>query len=97
MEFLKRTWATVDLAALQHNFKAVQHLVGDACTPIAVIKADAYGHGAVPCAQALVKAGARWFAVSNLDEALILRRAHIDQPILILGYTPPEKAAVRMG
>ena len=94
MEFLKRTWATVDLAALQHNFKAVQHLVGDACTPIAVIKADAYGHGAVPCAQALVKAGARWFAVSNLDEALILRRAHIDQPILILGYTPPEKAAV---
>ena len=94
MEFLKRTWATVDLAALQHNFKAVQHLVPTNCTPIAVIKADAYGHGAAACAKALVKAGATWFAVSNLDEALILRRADIAAPILILGYTPPEKAAV---
>lgn len=94
MEFLKRTWATVDLAALQHNFKAVCELVPANCTPIAVIKADAYGHGAVPCARALVQAGATWFAVSNLDEALILRRADIAAPILILGYTPPEKAAV---
>ncbi len=92
MEFLKRTWATVDLAALQHNFRAVRQLVSAHCMPIPVIKADAYGHGSVRCAQALVQAGATYFAVSNLDEALVLRENGIDTPILILGYTPPSKA-----
>lgn len=58
---------------------------------MAVVKADAYGHGAVMAAEALQKAGADWFAVSNLDEALQLRRAGLTLPILILSYTPPEE------
>lgn len=92
MDFLKRTWATIDLGALQQNFHAIGNLLSPDCTLIPIIKADAYGHGATRCAQALVRAGARWMAVSNFEEAMQLRGAGIELPILILGYTPPELA-----
>lgn len=83
----KRTWAVVDLDALQHNFKLAQDL-GVRVMP--VIKADAYGHGSVFCAKALEEVGADIFAVACLDEALELRRAGIRTDILILGYTDPD-------
>ena len=59
---------------------------------LGVVKADAYGHGAVPVSRYLVELGAEYLAVSNIEEAIQLRRGGIRGPILILGYTPPELA-----
>lgn len=91
---LKRTWAAVSAAAVKENYGAVRRLVGDGCCIMATVKADGYGHGAVPMAKAFAEAGAEWLSVSNLSEATELRDAGLDLPMLILGYTPPEEAAV---
>ena len=81
------TRAIIDLDAVSSNFDAVRRKAG---VPVmAVIKADAYGHGAVPVARLLEKRCA-FFGVSSMSEALELRDAGITRPILILGYTPPE-------
>ena len=77
------TWAEVSLSSLAHNFCEVQRHVG-ASVVCAVVKADAYGHGAVECAQALEKAGARWMGVTSTDEALPLREAGIRVRILLM-------------
>ncbi|HEX3040321.1 MAG TPA: alanine racemase [Caproiciproducens sp.] len=92
-EFLKRTWAEVSLDAIGHNFKVICNQLNPETRVCCVIKADAYGHGAVMLAKEYEELGADWFAVSNLEEAMQLRNAGIELPILILGYTPPEKAA----
>lgn len=89
---LKRTWAEVDLDAVCHNYKLVCASTAANVNVYAVIKADAYGHGVVPVALALLEEGADRFAVSNIDEAVQLRTAGIDCPILLLSYTPPEQA-----
>ncbi len=90
--FEHHTWAEIDLDALKENFRSIQTRAGG--MPLcAVVKADSYGHGAVRCAEALAEAGAAWFAVSCLAEALQLRRAGLAQPILILGHTEPAFAA----
>lgn len=87
------TWAEIDLDALRHNFAVIQKRAGD--LPLCgVVKADAYGHGAVPCARVLARAGAAWLAVSCLAEAVELRRAGLGLPILILGHTAPAYADV---
>ena len=87
-----RTWAEVSLGNLEHNYRDLR-----ACAPdskfLGTVKANAYGHGAVPVARRLVELGADYLAVACLDEAAELRRAGITAPILILGYTPPELAA----
>ena len=87
-----RTWAEISLANLEHNYRALR-----ACAPgskfLGVVKANAYGHGAVPVAKKLEKLGADYLAVACLDEAEELRRAGIQAPILILGVTPAEFAA----
>lgn len=90
---LKRTWAEVDLDALRHNFNLFTAAVPSDTQVIAVVKADAYGHGAVAAARAFLSAGASYFAVSNLEEAIQLRGAGFSQPILILSYTPPAEVA----
>ncbi len=90
MEMLYRTWAQIDLAALAHNFNVIRQHCSQKI--YAVIKADAYGHGAVEVARTLEKAGTDGFAVSNIAEAQELRRSGIGLPILILGYTPAECA-----
>ena len=86
-----RTWAEIDLDNLAHNYRALR-----ACAPesrfLGVVKADAYGHGAVPVAKKLEALGADYLAVACLAEALELRNAGIGMPILILGATPPELA-----
>ena len=89
MKLLKRTWADVDLDALAHNYRAIKGHIPSGCRFLGVMKADAYGHGAVPVSHALVELGADYLAVSNLEEAVQLRRGGIRAPILILGYTPP--------
>lgn len=89
MKLLKRTWADVDLDALAHNYHAIKAHIPTGCRFLGVMKADAYGHGAVPVSHALVELGAEYLAVSNLEEAVQLRRGGIRAPILILGYTPP--------
>ncbi|MGH0032102.1 MAG: alanine racemase [Myxococcota bacterium] len=82
-----RAFARIDLAALQANHaEAVRRAAGR--TPIAVVKADAYGHGAVPVARALVREGCRRFAVVTVGEACALRDAGIGEPLLVLGGAP---------
>lgn len=78
------TWAEVSLSALRQNFRVVQKHIGANVTVCAVVKADAYGHGAVECAQALVQEGARWFGVTSLDEAIPLREAGVRGRILLM-------------
>ena len=89
MKLLKRTWANVDLDALAHNYHAIKAHLPRGTKFLGVMKADAYGHGAVPVSHALVELGAEYLAVSNIEEAVQLRRGGIRAPILILGYTPP--------
>ena len=78
------TWAEVSLTALRQNFRVVQKHIGAGVTVCAIVKADAYGHGAVECSRALEEEGARWFGVTSLDEAIPLREAGIRGRILLL-------------
>ncbi len=86
-----RCWAEVDLDALEQNYNAIRKMAGDARV-MAVVKADAYGHGDTVVAPLFEQLGADWFAVSCIAEAQRLRRFGIQKPILILGYTPPDMA-----
>ena len=87
---LRRTWAEIDLDALAHNYRRARELTGPSVRYLGVVKADAYGHGAIQVAAQLEELGADYLAVSSLDEARELRHGGIDAPILILGHTPPE-------
>lgn len=82
---MSRTWAAVDLDAVAHNVRTLRALLPGRPAFMAVVKADAYGHGAVPVAQAATGAGAEWLGVATADEALDLRAAGIRSPILVLG------------
>ena len=87
---LRRTWAEIDLNALAHNYHAARALTGPGVKYLGVVKADAYGHGAVQVSRKLEALGADYLAVSSLDEARELRHGGIRAPILILGHTPPD-------
>jgi alanine racemase len=78
------TWAEVSLANLRRNFRTVVKHVGAGITVCAVVKADAYGHGAVECSRALQAEGAKWLGVTSLDEAIPLREAGIESRILLM-------------
>lgn len=86
-----RTWAEVDLDALAHNYRLLRGLAPETRF-LGVVKADAYGHGAVPVAKKLQALGADMLAVACLAEAVELREAGITLPILCLGQTPVELA-----
>ena len=88
MKTLKRTWAEVSLDNLEHNYRAIKNHIPEGSRILGVMKADAYGHGAVPLSHALCELGAEYLAVSNLEEAIQLRRGGVRAPMLILGYTP---------
>lgn len=79
------TWAEIDLDALAWNFQTVRRRVAPGVKVMAVVKADAYGHGAVSCARRLASEGADWFGVAMPEEAVELRRAGIVPPILSFG------------
>jgi alanine racemase len=75
----------ISLAALRHNYRTIASFVQPEASLCAVVKSDAYGHGAVECARAMQQEGAQWFAVTNSEEAVELRNGGIDQRILLLG------------
>lgn len=87
---LRRTWAEIDLDALAYNYHQARQRIGSGVRYLGVVKADAYGHGAVQVARKLESLGTDYLAVSSLDEARELRHGNIQSPILILGHTPPE-------
>ena len=91
------TWAEIDLDAIAANVAAFKRHVGQRVEIIAVVKANAYGHGAVPVARAALAAGATRLAVHRAIEGIELRRAKIDAPILVMGYTPPDGAELIAG
>jgi alanine racemase len=85
-------WAEIDLGAVQDNVRAISAALRKPAGFMAVVKADAYGHGAVLVAQAAVGAGASWLGVATLDEGLQLRRAGLGAPILVLGHATEDEA-----
>ena len=88
------TWAEIDLNNLAANFQRVKQLVSPTARVMAVVKANAYGHGAVECAHRLAREGADWFGVALPEEGIELRESGITQPILCLaGYWPGQAAA----
>ena len=89
-KFLRRTWAEVDLHALSENYKKMRAHLGAETKFLGVVKANAYGHGAVQVSKKLEELGADYLAVATLDEARELREAEVKLPILILGHTPME-------
>ncbi len=88
---LHSNWAEINLAAIGGNVRFFAARTD--ARVMAVVKANAYGHGAVPVARAALKAGARWCGVAQAEEALELRRAGLHCPILLLGFAPPARLA----
>lgn len=88
--FYRPTWAEISLDALCYNLEAVRDIIPSDCLLMASVKANAYGHGAVEIAEAAERFGVDYLGVAFLDEALQLRRAGIQSPILVLGYVPAE-------
>ncbi|AFY75850.1 MAG: alanine racemase [Hydrococcus sp. C42_A2020_068] len=91
-----RAWVEIDRAALAHNVRQIKQVLSPQTQLMAVVKADAYGHGAVRVAQTALQAGASWLATATLGEGIELREAGIVAPILLLGAinTPEEVAAI---
>jgi alanine racemase len=85
-------WAEIDLDALAHNVRVLAARAAPTRL-MAVVKANAYGHGAVACGRAALEAGAAALAVVCVDEGEELRRAGVTAPVVVLGYTPPSNAA----
>lgn len=91
--YLKRAWAEISLPKLRKNVEIIRSLNSAGTEIMAVVKADAYGHGDEHIVRCLAEqCGIKYFAVSNLDEAIAVRKFAPDADILILGYTPPEYA-----
>ena len=88
MRETERTWAEIDLGSILHNYKELRARLLDGTRFLGVVKADAYGHGAVPVARLLEENGCEYLAVAALSEAVELRENGIKAPILILGRTP---------
>ena len=92
MNMVKRTWAEISLNAIEHNYNVIRNKVADDTKVCCVIKADGYGHGAVELSQIYEKLRAEFFAVSNIDEGIEIRKSGSKLPIVILGYTPVSEA-----
>ncbi|MEJ5186874.1 MAG: alanine racemase [Candidatus Geothermincolales bacterium] len=89
---VRPTWALVDLDCIRHNVRLYRRLVGESCVIMAVVKADAYGHGDVAVARAALEAGAGRLGVALVEEAERLRRAGIKAPVHLLFEPPPTSA-----
>lgn len=92
--FYRGTFAVVDLQAIDHNVRSIRTCLDAPVRLMAVVKANAYGHGAVEVARTVLAAGANDLGVASLEEALQLRAAHIQAPILVLGQVSPQAALV---
>ncbi len=89
---LRATWAEIDLDCIKHNINEFRRFLGPKVQIMAVVKADGYGHGAVDVSRAALEAGASSLAVAMIDEGIELRRAGLEAPILLLGFTGPSSA-----
>ncbi|RLE14913.1 alanine racemase [Candidatus Aerophobetes bacterium] len=88
---MRPTRVEIDLDSIAYNIHQIRKKVGNKTKIMAVMKANAYGHGAVEVAKVAIDAGAQWLAVALVEEAIQLREAGIQSPILILGSTPPDQ------
>ena len=84
-------WIEVNLSAIQNNFRALQELAGEGVRLICVVKANAYGHGAIEVSRALRDAGAEYLAVTRIEEAVPIRQAGVSTPILLLAPAPADE------
>ncbi|MGD9873359.1 MAG: alanine racemase [Kiritimatiellia bacterium] len=91
---MKRSWIEVDLNVLQENAQAIRAAISPGTELICVVKANAYGHGAIPVAQRAAQAGARWFAVAYVEEAIKLRAALPGVKLLVIGVVDPADAGL---
>lgn len=87
-----RAWAEINLSHLQHNVSEIQQVLPKPCRIMAVVKANAYGHGSIEIARYLNRIGISWFAVAEINEGIQLREHGVFGDILVLGYTSPERA-----
>lgn len=87
----EKVWVEVNNANIKYNFAALERLLGKQVTPIAIIKANAYGHGLAGTAKTLASFQNIWFGVDSIDEALALDRLRLKKTIVILGYIPPPR------
>lgn len=92
LPFHRPTIALISLSAVRNNIIAIREKVGPKCRVMAVVKADAYGHGMIPVAKAAMEAGAAWLGIATVDEAVTLRESGFRTPILILGPSFPADA-----
>jgi alanine racemase len=93
-EIIRPVWAEIDRAALRHNFSAIRRVIGPEVQQMAVVKAEAYGHGAVEVARVALQAGASWLGVAMPEEGIALRKAGLTAPILVFAPLQAEQAAV---
>lgn len=88
------TWLEIDLGAIRDNVRRLKTIAG---RPVmAIIKANGYGHGLVEAGRAAVAGGAAWLGVARVEEAVALRQANIHLPVLVLGFTAPERVPVAL-
>lgn len=85
----RQTWLQIQIDAIAYNTRRLIEIIGPDVALMAVVKSNAYGHGAVPVSTTALNNGATYLGVASIDEALELREAGISAPILILGYAPP--------
>jgi len=86
---LHRTWVEISLENMAHNVREYRRILGEDVRIMAVVKADAYGHGAPEVSHALLEAGVNYLGVAFFEEAVELRKAGIEAPIMLMGYTSP--------
>src|SRR5665648_519440 len=87
-ETMRPAWIEVNLDNLEINLKSIKHRIGDKCSIIGIVKADAYGHGSIECGKVMLNNGVSHLAVATLSEALELRQGGISGPIIMLGLVP---------
>lgn len=88
--YLRRTWAEISLERLQKNYETIRAGLPEHVKIMCVVKADAYGHGASVVAPLMERLGCYGFAVSNIEEGVVLRRSGVKAPVLVLGGIPPK-------
>lgn len=90
-ELIRPAWVEINLGAIRHNVQEIRRLVGPKVDIMAVVKAEAYGHGAIAVAKTSVNAGASWLGVAMPEEGILLRKAGLLTPILFFGPSKPIK------
>ena len=83
----QRAWVEIDLSAIKHKVRQLKNLLAPQTALRAVVKADAYGHGAIAVAKTVIEAGADWLGVATVPEGIELRSSGVESPILVLGAT----------